>query len=445
MQNVGAAELDYPTEGLAANRSDSGWSVYTSESDDQKRPLERPKSLVSDTGAIEQVSVHARAFGMSSLSSDGALPMHQFGRTSEGDDGGEVNGGAAQDSFTSEGADLIGQQLISLAPDDWLWCRAEFALTVADETAYVGYETADGRRLQLADVPDNITALVREQLNLTAVASAGSWWRLVFDISNEAEIVVGYDYGDDPFPGDQLQPTKNYLDDMAACRAATPMDDLAGVHDMWARWPVLGALHMGVESEEGLRVTPGLAWYESETPSGATLVLLPGDLAVLLGGWSESPLLTAGCSGDEPMPVLFAGAPVWVNEAVLNIRCQHGLLSFWYSWAEEGWWRGATDTYHELQMALPAVWGSADEATLVEMAEITQSARRSACASLLTAAIDSEAAVDEVIDALSGEPNRDLTAALNQSQRLRCDAYSYTVRLASQDMSCKRFELLNTT
>ena len=413
------------------------------------RPFARPTFLVSDTGAIEQVSVHPRASGVSSLSSNSTLPMYQFGRTSEADGRDEVTG-EEEAAVASELLDLIAQQLISFAPDDWLWCRAEFALTVVDETAYVGYETPDGRQLQLAEVPENIASLVREQRDISAGAPAGPWWRLVFDISDEGEIIIGYDYGDDPFPEDQLQPAQNYLDDIAAYprsslpvwlaayladpdvqtrdvptaeaavaadlaagRAATPADDIAHVADMWARWAVLGALHMGVESEDGPRVTPGLGWYESQTRSGATLVLLPGDRAVLSGGRWESPLLAAAYLEDEPLPDLFAGAPVWVNEAVLNIRCQHGLLSFCYWWAEGRWWRGATDTDDELDMALPPVW-AAEAQTLAEMVEIAEFAEESACESLLTAANDGAVTVDQVIAVLSGEPNWDLTAALNQ-------------------------------
>ena len=448
-EHVRTAELDYPTEGLTADRFDTGWSVYASESDNSKRPFERPTFLVSDTGAIEQVSVHSRASGLSSLSSNSTLPMYQFGRTSEADGHDEVNS-EEEAAVAAELLDLIAQQLISFAPDDWLWCRAEFALTVVDETTYVGYETPDGRQLQLVEVPVNITSLVREQRDISAGVPPGPWWRLVFDISNEGEIVIGYDYGDDPFPEDQLQPAQNYLDDIAAYprsslpvwlaayladpdvqtrdvptaeaavaadlaagRAATPADDIAHVADMWARWTVLGALHMGVESEDGPRVTPGLGWYESHTRSGATLVLLPGDRAVLSGGRWESPLLAAAYLGDEQLPDLFAGAPVWVNEAVLNIRCQHGLLSFCYWWAEGRWWRGTTNTDGELDMALPPVW-AANEETLAEMAEIAESANQSACESLLTAAIDGAVTVDQVIAVLSGEPNWDLTAALNQ-------------------------------
>src|SRR5690242_465673 len=145
------------------------------------------------------------------------MPRHQFGRASAADDGsGEVNDDGETAAFASELLDPIAQQLISFAPDGWLWCRAEFALTVADETAYVVYETVDGRQLELADVPENISALVREQRSVSAAASTGPWWRLVFDISNEGEVVITHDYGDDPFPENQLQPAQNYLDDMAA-------------------------------------------------------------------------------------------------------------------------------------------------------------------------------------------------------------------------------------
>jgi hypothetical protein len=199
---------------------------------------------------------------------------------------------------------------------------------------------------------------------------------------------------------------------MAAGRVATATDDVAPVRDIWARWAVLAALHMGVRSEEGPRIAPGLAWYESDARSGATLVRLSGDRAVLSGGWWESPLLSAAYLEDQPLPDLYAGAPVWVNDAVLNIRSQHGLMSFCYWWADGRWWRGATETADELDMALPEVWSAED--TVAEMTEIVESAEETTCYNLLAAATEGAVTVAMVTAVLAATPDSDVDAALNQ-------------------------------
>ena len=108
------------------------------------------------------------------------------------------------------------QQLADLGPDDWAWYRAEFAFTVSAEIAEVSFETSDGWQMRLTDVPEDVMTLVREQREVSADMAAGPWWRLILDVSRDGELVVGYDYGEDPFPDDQLQPAQNYRDDIIA-------------------------------------------------------------------------------------------------------------------------------------------------------------------------------------------------------------------------------------
>ena len=199
-------------------------------------------------------------------------------------------------------------------------------------------------------------------------------------------------------------------DDIATGRVATHADDVAPVGDIWARWAVLAALHTGVGSEQGPRIAPGLAWYESDARSGATLVLLTGERAVLSGGWWESPLLAAAYTGDAPLPDLFAGAPAWVNDTVLNIRAQHGLLSFCYWWADGRWQRGATNTAGELEAALPAVRSA--EATVAAMTEIAGPAAEAVSRALLAAAADGAVTVEHVDAVFAAIPESDDDAAL---------------------------------
>jgi len=345
-------------------------------------------------------------------------------------------------------AEPVVQELAALGPDEWAWCRAEFAFTVAAEVADVSFETSDGWQVQLADVPADVMALVREQREVSAGMAGGPWWRLIVDVSADGEFVVGYDYGEDPFPADQLQAAQNYRDDIVAYprpslpvwlaaylagptaqgrnartaaseawvdgvagRVATRVDDVAPVRDVWARWAVLAALHIGVGSAEGPRIAPGMAWYESGARSGATLVLLPGNRAVLSGGWWESPLLAAAYLDDEPLPDLYAGAPGWVNDAVLNIRCQQGMLSFCYWWVDGRWECGATNTVGELDVATPAVWSV--EATVTAMTHIGGLASETASRDLLAAATDGAVTVAHVDAALAAVPGADVDLALN--------------------------------
>ncbi len=357
----------------------------------------------------------------------------------------EVDDAAARATAIME---PVVQELVDLGPEEWSWCRAEFAFTVVAEMADVSFETSDGWQLRLADVPEDVMALVRAQREASSEMAAGPWWRLIVDVSSDGEYLVGYDYGADPFPDDQLQAAQNYRDDIdayprpslpvwlaghlagptaqgrdprtavaeawadaAAGRVATHADDIAPVKDIWARWAVLAAMHMGVGSEEGPRIAPGLAWYESDARSGATLVFLPGNRAALSGGWWESPLLAAAYLDGEPLPDLYAGAPAWVNDAVLNIRCQHGLLSFCYWWADGRWERGATDTVGELDVATPPVWSA--EATMAAMIEIAGLAGESALRDLLAAATDGAVTVAHVDAVFATVPEADIELALN--------------------------------
>ena len=438
--------------------------------------------MVSDSGDINQVSPTPTQEWQQRFTegeylvpaaaslSPGAGFINDFGRTvaaaaSPMDADVDVIGDPEDDAVTNDDDDVdddeitaekaatmvepVVQHLASLAPDEWERMRAEFAFTISAEIADVTFETTDGWQVQLADVPEDVMTLVREQRDVSAEMAAGPWWRLLLELSNEGEMAITYDYGDDPFPEAQLQSAQNYIDDIAAYprpslpiwlaaylagpeaqgrdvptaeeaastdlttgRVATQDDDLAPLADIWARWAVLAALHMGNGDESGLRITPGLAWFESDNRSGATLVLLNDDRAVLSGGRWDSPLLAAAYLENEPLPDLFGGAPVWVNDAVLNIRCHHGLLSFCYWWADGRWWRGGTDTLDELDMALPAVWTA--EETMEEMTDIVESADEAACLSLLTAATDGAVTTEQVIAVLAAEPDSDVIASLNQ-------------------------------
>ena len=140
--------------------------------------------------------------------------------------------------------------------------------------------------------------------------------------------------------------------------------------------------------------------------------MLPGDRAVLSGGTWDSELLDAAYNGGEPLPDLFAGAPAWVNDSVMNTRNRNGLLTFCYWWADGQWHRGTTDTSGELDAALPAVQTPDD--TIRAMVSQTGPGTESACEGLLTAAADQNATPGAVAAILTNKPDADAAGAVNQ-------------------------------
>src|ERR1700743_786626 len=110
--------------------------------------------------------------------------------------------------------DRPAQELAYLGPSGWREYRAVFALTVSGGAAQLEFGTQDGG-WQPARVPGPIVEMVRRQREFTAQMSAGPWWRLIMTVTNQGLLSVSYDYGDEPFPDDQLQPPQNYRDDIA--------------------------------------------------------------------------------------------------------------------------------------------------------------------------------------------------------------------------------------
>jgi hypothetical protein len=175
---------------------------------------------------------------------------------------------------------------------------------------------------------------------------------------------------------------------------------------------VLSAVYAGIGSSWGPRIYPGYAWFESDRRSGSTLFVLPGDRAVLSGGKWNSELLDAAYNGDQPLPDLYAGAPAWITDTVLNTRIRNGLLTFCYWWAAGQWYRGGTDTSGDLDAAVPAIW-SPDE-TVRAMVSLVGAGREDECEALLTAAVN-HAATPADVEAIFGDtPDADVHTAVNQ-------------------------------
>lgn len=288
-------------------------------------------------------------------------------------------------------ADRIADGLRELAPPGWHRLEAWFAMTVVAESALLMVD--EGTRSIRCPVPDAAWPVVRRHRQLSAASDGGPWWRLLVRIDTDGVEVVA-DYGAQPFPGEQLFAPDAYLADVAryprdrlpvwlaayiglgerpsrspqaavdgmradrhaGVRAVAVDGELPAAATLWARWAVLAAAFVAVGSPLGPRVGPSVGVFESADRSGSTLTLLPGDRAVLSGGVWDAPALDAVYNEGAEMPELFAGAPDWVADPVLNPRMATGLLSFCYWWEAGQWYRGESAPMSECAQALPAVW-----------------------------------------------------------------------------------------
>ncbi|OBJ52928.1 hypothetical protein [Mycobacterium sp. 1423905.2] len=479
--------IDYPVTGLIAERFEAGWSVYAPAQVDSSdptafldMPVGRAVFLVGDSGRIEQTSSStppqlARqrfAAREHAMNHPAALPgssvfmaefADAFAKAATGDQPAAADftllddpvrpdpQSVGRDEQIAEQAsamlDRIAQELAKLGPPGWHQFEAVFALTVRAGSAQCAFATDAG--WQPITVPESIVELVRAQREKSAQMSAGPWWRLMLTVTDQGHLRADYDYGDQPFPADQLQPAEHYRDDIAAYprprlpiwlagylagpaaqgrtpaqasaavttdyaagRRPTATDDIEPLPDTWARWAVLAAVYTGARSEWGPRISPGLAWFESDARSGSSLYILSHDRAVLSGGQWNSALLAAAYQDGQPLPDLYCGAPEWVNDTVLNSRYRNGLLSFCYWWSDGRWWRGATDTFDELDEALPVIWTL--EETVDAMTAVVGPGLEQACERLLLAAEQHTATGEDLAATLSHFADPDLGTALNQ-------------------------------
>ncbi len=319
----------------------------------------------------------------------------------------------------------VARELAANGPPGWQRVDAVFALTVVAEVAQAVY--SDDRERAVRVTPDpGIVALVGEHRRLAAGLEDGPWWRLLFMLTSDGRMEVDYDYGDEPFPDDQLFPPEVYLADLAAfprdslpvwlgaylghndrqsrpprvaaaqaradreagVRAVPSEDELPPFPIMAARWAVLAAAFVAAESPWGPRVLPSVSWFEGAKRSGCSLYALPGGRAVLSGGVWNAPELAAAYNDGVQLPELYAGAPEWVAGQVLNHRCTSGLLSFCYWWENGRWYRGASPGPAGFAEALPGVWSAETVADIVSglLGDGEDAQRRAAVGALVSAA-----------------------------------------------------------
>lgn len=346
------------------------------------------------------------------------------------------------------------RELASMAPSGWRSLSAVFALTVTAERSTV--LVIDRERSTRIEPPPAVLALVREHRETWVELDDGPWWRLLLELTSDGELDVMCDHGEEPFPDEQLFEPEVYREDLEEYpRAVLPVWLAAYVHHggrqlrspqqaaaaaradrrakvwpvlsandfpdfptMWARWAVISASFVAARSDWGPRVLPSMGWFESSRRGGSTLYQLTDGRAVLSGGvWNAPALETAYSYGGE-LPDLYAGAPDWVANQVLNPRAQTGLLSFCYWWDAGQWYRGESASAEESATAVPGVW-TADTVTGI-VAGLIRNTRSPgedvrAKASTLVAAAEKGFVTRETLVAAFGDSSRfDIDGALFQ-------------------------------
>ncbi|MFE2995163.1 hypothetical protein ACFXG4_09160 [Nocardia sp. NPDC059246] len=343
-------------------------------------------------------------------------------------------------------AHRIAQQLRDQGPEGWTRVHAAFSLTVSGHRARIDYSDDEQRHAQLPATPEIMDLVVQHRR--LAAELGDPWWRLELRVTAAGELTVDHDYGDEPFPADQMLAPQDYLADLvafprdslptwlaallrhddrqsrtphqaaAAARAdresgyfpTVSENDFPNLPVLWARWAAIAAAFVAVGSEWGPRVLPSFGWFEGSRRSGASLYLLPGGRAVLSGGVWNAPELVAAYDNQTPLPNLYAGAPAWVANPVLNTRASGGMLTFCYWWERGRWYRGASPAAADLAPAVPGIWTAATVVGVISdlVAADPTDEQRSAVAEFVAAA-ERRDVTQAVLEAAFAE--RDLDAA----------------------------------
>ncbi|MFC0602479.1 hypothetical protein [Streptomyces palmae] len=251
---VRSRDLDHPTQGLTADRFAAGWSVYAPVDVDDSDPMAfldipvgRSVFLVSDAGRVKEISSAIPPQQAEALfTAEEAYVRRQLAEERfMADLRGEVMrldsasgrsagigsftvDGPSQEVIATRASRLVGpiaQQLALLGPPGWDHFTAVFSCTVSGEVTRLRFRS--GKRSTEARVPERTAVLVRRQRHLAARMPAGPWWRLLLTVSHSpgtgARMTTDYDYGDQPFPEEDLLAPEHYRNDLAAYpRTHTP-------------------------------------------------------------------------------------------------------------------------------------------------------------------------------------------------------------------------------
>ena len=126
--------------------------------------------------------------------------------------------------------------------------------------------------------------------------------------------------------------------------------------------------------------------------------------------------LNAAYNNRAPLPQIFAGAPLWVANPVLNPRAAGGLLSFCYWWENGRWHRGESPGADELATAVPGVWTVNTVVDVVAglVSPEPTDEQRAAIATLVSAAEVGVVTRDTLVEIFGDDGTFDVDAALYQ-------------------------------
>ncbi|MGF6882693.1 hypothetical protein ABIA39_001635 [Nocardia sp. GAS34] len=368
-------------------------------------------------------------------------------------DGGEMAPTGEPHTRTREVAYAVARQLAQAAPEGWTRLDAVFSMTVTDAFRRVFYTLSDETLVEAVPA-ESIVILAGAQRESVAELDGEPWWRMILGLREDGEITVDYDYGEEPFPPEQLLSPQAYLNDLAvfprarlplwlaayiardgrqmrpperavlqveldrvAGARATPVDEeFPPLGIVWARWATLAAVFVATGSDRGPRILPSLGWFEGTARGGSTLFLIPGGRAVLSGGVWNAPEVEAAYNGLRDMPELYRGAPYWVANQVLNSRASQGTLSFCYWWDGTGWYRGDSPSPSAFTAAVPGIWTAETVVGIVaaRFGAETDPSVRAAAGTLLAAAERAEVRREHLVDVLATNSESDLDGAYYQ-------------------------------
>jgi len=368
----------------------------------------------SGTGAQETATSSADPYPTEENTDTGTLGI----ASSSIDD--EATDDEATDDEATELAQRIARELAAAGPEGWHRFEAVFALTTTDGIASVRYYDDDENQIARTAPSEAIVELARLHRQMSAQFNDGPWWRMELELDVADQLEADYDYGDNqPFPDDQMLTPDAYRADLRAfprdwipvwlgayifhgkrqsrsprkavaqARAASSAGrtavlsrgDFPPLPVLWARWATIAAAFVSVGSNLGPRMMGAFGTFEGSTRSGSTLSVLPGGRAVLSGGVWNAPELDTAYNNRGPLPDLYAGAPEWVSDQVLDPRADRGMLSFCYWWEHGSWHRGQSPTADHLTAAVPGVWSADIVANIISdviSSELTEFSEESA-------------------------------------------------------------------
>ncbi|XVS61017.1 hypothetical protein ACQPYE_22195 [Actinosynnema sp. CA-299493] len=230
---IRSRRLDYPTEGLVADRFEAGWSVYAPVEVDESDPMAfldlpvgRSVFLVGDSGRIEETSSSVPPgqaedeFTAEERAANDLVDVEWAAVRLQAE--GEIQSFTIVDTppeeaiaeQASRSIEPIVRQLALSGPPGWRRLGAVFAVTASAEVGRVRFWT--DRPGDVVAAPEAVVALARAQREVAARMPAGPWWRLLLGVTHLGETTVEYDYGDQPFPPEDLLAPEHYRNDLAA-------------------------------------------------------------------------------------------------------------------------------------------------------------------------------------------------------------------------------------